>query len=97
MVSLSDLAVFINLEVDESEQPAKMNWILDIPAGQIGLLQPLLDWPQAKIKLIMEDGVVNLQMRINHSAEEVNSFTALSEVTKAFTEGVPTSSLEEPI
>lgn len=95
VVSLSDLAVFINLEAGASGQPAKMNWILDIPAGQIGLLQPLLDWPQAKIKLIMEEGVVNLQMRINHPDEEVNSFTTLSEVTKAFTEGVPTSSHEE--
>lgn len=89
VVSLSDLAVFINLEAGVSGQPAKMNWILDIPAVQIGLLQPLLDWPQAKIKLILEDGVVNLQMRINHPAQETDSFAALSEVGKDFTTDVP--------
>lgn len=92
VVSLSDLAVFINLEAGASGQPAKMNWILDIPAGQIGLLQPLLDWPQAKVKLILEDGVVNLQMRINRPAQETNSFVTLSEVSKEFTANVSTNS-----
>ena len=91
-MSLSDLAVFINLEAGASGQPAKMNWILDIPAGQIGLLQPLLDWPQAKVKLILEDGVVNLQMRINRPAQETNSFVTLSEVSKEFTANVSTNS-----
>lgn len=92
VVSLSDLAVFINLEAGTSGQPVKMNWILDIPAGQIGLLQPLLDWSQAKIKLILEDGVVNLQMRINHPAHEEHSFATLSEVSKEFTADVPANS-----
>lgn len=92
VVSLSDLAVFINLEAGASGQPVKMNWILDIPAGQIGLLQPLLDWPQAKVKLILEDGVVNLQMRINRPAQESNSFVTLSEVSKEFTANVSTIS-----
>ena len=92
VVSLSDLAVFINLEAGVSGQPAKMNWILDIPAGQIGLLQPLLDWPQAKIKLILEEGVVNLQMRINRPAQETNSFVTHSEVSKEFTANVSTNS-----
>ena len=91
-MSLSDLAVFINLEAGTSGQPVKMNWILDIPAGQIGLLQPLLDWSQAKIKLILEDGVVNLQMRINHPAHEEHSFATLSEVSKEFTADVPANS-----
>ncbi|MDU1224807.1 histidine kinase N-terminal 7TM domain-containing protein [Varibaculum cambriense] len=92
VVSLSDLAVFINLEAGAIGQPVKMNWILDIPAGQIGLLQPLLDWPQAKVKLILEDGVVNLQMRINRPAQESNSFVTLSEVSKEFTANVSTIS-----
>ncbi|WP_083378433.1 histidine kinase N-terminal 7TM domain-containing protein [Varibaculum massiliense] len=95
VVSLSDLAAFINLEVGMGGQPVKMNWILDIPAGQIGLLQPLLDWPQAKIKLILEDGVVNLQMRITHPAHEEHSFATLSEVSKEFTEDVPANSKGE--
>lgn len=92
VVSLSDLAVFINLEAGASGQPVKMNWILDIPAGQIGLLQPLLDWPQAKVKLILEEGVVNLQMRINRPAQETNSFVTHSEVSKEFTANVSTNS-----
>ena len=83
--------MFINLEAGASGQPAKMNWILDIPAGQIGLLQPLLDWTQAKVKLILEDGVVNLQMRTNLPTQETNSFAALSEVSKEFTADVPTN------
>ena len=92
VVSLPDLAVFINLEVSSGRQPAKMNWILDIPVGQIGLLQPLLDWPQAKIKLILEDGVVNLQMRINRPAQEEHIFVTLSEVSKESTANVSTNS-----
>lgn len=92
VVSLPDLAVFINLEVSSGRQPAKMNWILDIPVGQIGLLQPLLDWPQAKIKLILEDGVVNLQMRINRPAQEEHNFVTLSEVSKESTANVSTNS-----
>ncbi len=97
VVSLPDLAVFINLEVSSGRQPAKMNWIFDIPVGQIGLLQPLLDWSRAKIKLIIEDGGVNLQMLLKIPDEDANGFAVPSVETKEFSEtaGVPTDSSGE--
>ena len=89
VVSLSDLAVFINLEVSSGSQQLKMNWIMDIPAGKIGFLQPLLDWPRGKIKLIMEDGVVNLQMRTKPPDEEEKYLAALNKEAQDFSEDAP--------
>ncbi|WP_215522722.1 histidine kinase N-terminal 7TM domain-containing protein [Varibaculum prostatecancerukia] len=86
VVSLPDLAVFINLAVSSGRQPAKMNWILDIPVSQIGLLQPLLDWPRAKIKLIIEDGVVNLQMLLKSPNEDANDLAPPSAENQEFSE-----------
>ena len=89
VVSLSDLAVFINLEVSSGSQQLKMNWIMDIPAGKIGFLQPLLDWPRGKIKLIMEDGVVNLQMRLKIPDENEKYLAALNKEAQEFFEDAP--------
>ncbi|MDY5152333.1 hypothetical protein R6G85_07590 [Actinotignum urinale] len=86
VVSLPDLAVFINLEVNAGRQPANMNWILDIPVGQIGLLQPLLDWPRAKIKLVIEDGVVNLRMVLKIPDEDATDLAVPSAGNQEFSE-----------
>ncbi|WP_307737188.1 hypothetical protein [uncultured Varibaculum sp.] len=62
LLSLSEVAIFINLAVSNQGYQAHMNCIFDIPTAQLQVLQPLLSWSGAKSKLIIEDGQVNLQM-----------------------------------